>query len=141
MSILKPGARGPRIAGAARALVGVPFRPQGRGPEALDCPGVVLLAIEAAGIRIEIPPQSIRGQTLEGVTGRLRLAGFEEVSRTVAAPGDILISVPATRQVHLGIRTDVGAVEACARIRRVVERPGLDGARWLSVWRFLEGEQ
>lgn len=141
MSIPDGGGRGVRIAAAAQGLVGIRFRPQGRGLEGLDCLGVVLLAAEAGGIRVEIPPQSLRGQTMQGVVGHLRQAGGVELVVSMAGPGDILIAIPATRQVHLGIRTNEGVIEACARIRRVVERPGLDGGRWLSAWRFPEGEK
>ncbi|TPE58524.1 hypothetical protein FJQ54_15775 [Sandaracinobacter neustonicus] len=69
----------------------------------------------------------------------LREVGCRELPLAAMQPGDVLLCNPAVRQVHLAVRTELGVVEACARLRRVVERPGLDGALWRSVWRLPEG--
>ncbi|PZU46481.1 MAG: hypothetical protein DI568_11770 [Sphingomonas sp.] len=106
----------------------------------LDCLGLVLWAAEHGGVSVRIGSQLLRGHTLSSAHDMFRAAGCLELPLADNRPGDILLGCPATWQVHLAIRTDQGIVEACARLRRVVERPGLDVQRWRSAWRLPEGE-
>jgi cell wall-associated NlpC family hydrolase len=109
----------------ARALIGVPFRPQGRSPElGLDCVG---LTIEVFGIA----PTSIRRNY------RLRGEHRSEVETAIAPlfrrvaerrPGDLMLLAVAADQLHLAISTDRGFVHADAGLRRVVETPA--DPRW-----------
>lgn len=131
---------GARIAEAACARKGWPFRPQGRGREGLDCLGLVLEASAAVGIQLSVPRFAMMGHSRESVLGWMQSLGFREVQLFAALPGDVLVAFPATRQVHLAIRTIGGFVEANARVRRVVEQPWLEGAGWHSAWRLC-GEQ
>lgn len=51
------------------------------------------------------------------------LARFRRMKQ--AKPGDLLLMIPAADQLHLGIITRHGFIHADARLRRVVETPGL----------------
>ncbi len=138
METAEPSKRGVAIAEAASAREGWPFRPQGRGREGLDCLGLVLVASAEAGIRLSVPRLPMMGHSRPQVFRWMWELGLSEVRLGMAMPGDILLAFPATRQAHLGIRTDGGLVEANARLRRVVVRPWLDGAGWHSAWRLRE---
>lgn len=130
---------GRRIAEAARADIGRPFRPQGRGDEGLDCLGLALRAMAAADWAVEAPRLALRGHSGEQVLAWLRSAGLSEQAVAASGPGDLLLSFPATRQAHLAIRTVDGFVEANAGLRRVVERPWEEGEGWHSAWRLMKG--
>jgi len=114
----------------ARGCVGIRFRAQGRGPDALDCIGLV-----AASLGIEQVPAdyAMRGGSRELMSKGLRAAGLRPVAR--AAAGDVLVMEAGPGQLHLGIWTGEGLVHADAGLRRVVERPG--EAPWpvVSAWR------
>lgn len=130
---------GPAIVTAARALVGTRFRAQGRDAEGLDCLGLVLLASEKAGVAIRPPAAApaLRGTTPQEAEARLRAAGARRIGR--ARPGDLLLASPAAFQVHLGIATGDGVIEAHAGLGRVVERPLTAGDDWHSAWRLPGG--
>jgi murein DD-endopeptidase / murein LD-carboxypeptidase len=124
---------------AARALAGVPFRPQGRDLTGLDCLGVALLAASAAGVSVALPPFPMRGTRLADARNLLLSWGCTECPATAAAPGDLLLRSVGPRQVHLAVRTGTGLVEAHAALRRVVERPLAPGETWDSGWRLPGG--
>lgn len=128
--------KGSMLAEVARGMTGWPFRPQGRGEDGLDCLGLVLGAYGSVGIRFEVPLLAMVGHDRRKVFGWMRQSGLFEISLGRSLPGDILLSFPATRQAHLGIRVASGFVEANARLRRVIERPWADGAGWHSAWRL-----
>ena len=120
-------------AARAQALVGVRFRPQGRGAEGLDCIGVVTAAfsIPAEQVRADY---SLRANDLPEVKAGL-LHHFRRVRTNAMRPGDVLLLQPGSRQFHLAVRTARGFVHAHAALRRVVEAPGLPKWPLLSVYR------
>lgn len=122
------------IVAAGRALIGAPFRPQGRSAETgLDCLGVIALAAGADPARVrrdyrlrDFDPEQI-GQAL-ATFGLGRAEG-------AARPGDILIVAPAPGRLHAAIVTPHGYLHADAGLRRVVEAPGDPPWPVLSAWR------
>jgi cell wall-associated NlpC family hydrolase len=107
----------------ARALVGAPFRPQGRDPATgLDCVGLILCVFA-------IPPSEVsRDYRLSGndqtdLERELRRF-FRRTSVTRKEPGDVLLCRVRARQLHLAVDCGASFVHADARLRRVVERPG-----------------
>ena len=123
-----------RVVGRARALVGVPFRPQGRSREAgLDCIGVAAAALAVASVRCDY---RLRGGSLRELEAALAEAGLRPARRW--APGDLLVLSPGAEQLHLGIWTGGGLVHADAGLRRVVERPGPPPWPVLGIWRKEE---
>lgn len=126
---------GVRAFAAARALVGVRFRPQGCEPATgLDCAGLVWAAYAAAGVRLVRPrAYPLRGWGRERVEAALRAAGFAAVEGGARAGDVALIALPAG-QFHLALTGPESLVHAHAGLRRVVETPleASDGAarRW-----------
>lgn len=130
----RPHPRSAAIIAGARALLGRRFRPQGRGVTGYDCVGVVLAAGEAAGLPMVDPHAYASDATDQAAVRRwLVRCGFEP-RHDIASPGDLLW-LCAGMGHHLLVRTDTGAVEAHAGLRRVIERPGTPppGA---FAWRF-----
>ncbi|WP_200910115.1 peptidoglycan endopeptidase [Sphingomonas sp. Leaf38] len=118
------------IADAARAAVGTRFRVHGRGPDGLDCVGLVAVALRAGGYAGAVPTgYSLRGGD-PGVLDRVLVRVVD------AAPGDVLLMAAGPGQFHLGIRTPGGFVHADAGLRRVVERPGVPPWPVLGAWRM-----
>lgn len=107
----------------ALALVGTPFRAQGRDPcHGLDCIGLCLIAFD-------LPAEMARDDyRLRGDhDGELRAAistRFRRLRPAIAMAGDMMVMAPADDQLHLGILTSHGFVHADARLRSVVETPG-----------------
>lgn len=130
--------RAERLQAAARSLVGVRFRPQGRSPHGCDCLGLGLQVAWAAGIRIDVRPLPMRGLGITDGVALLRELGCSPV--TLARTGDLLLGAPATLQLHLACRVEGGIVEAHAGLRRVVLRPLSPGERWHSAWRLPVGD-
>lgn len=116
---------GERIAEAALALVGCPFRLHGRDPASgLDCVGLVALALEATGARTVAP----RGYALRnlGVETWLPFAGQAGLApaQDEVRAGDILLITLGFAQHHLAIAIDgQSVVHAHAGLRRVVCQP------------------
>lgn len=109
-------------AARARALVGMRFRPHGRGEAGLDCVG---LAMETYGIGADAVRRNYRlkGDHRNEIERALEVA-FRPVGEREMRPGDLLLVQVARDQLHLAIRTDRGFVHAHAGLRRVVETPG-----------------
>ncbi|WP_336965411.1 peptidoglycan endopeptidase [Sphingobium aquiterrae] len=129
--------RGERIAAAARQLVGVPFRLHGRSAEAgVDCVGLVLLAMAAAGrLRAEPGRYGLRGGDAETFAGWMKAAGLRRVRK--GRPGDLMLVRPGPAQFHLMICVEGGTVHAHAGLRRVVEMPG--APPWPIIGRWRDG--
>ena len=117
----------------ARALVGARFRPQGRGPEGLDCVGVVLATyvIPADAVRANY---ALRGEHLNEIRACLA-RHFRKISRKELRAGDVMLLQAGEEQPHLGVRTEHGFVHAHAGSRRVVETPGMPEWPLLGVYR------
>ena len=123
---------GDEVAAAARALVGVRFRAQGRDPAlGLDCVGVAVAALRAAGVSVAVRGdyslRSARWERGDEPGGVVRCAGD--------APGDVLLLRIDATQLHVAVRTAGGIVHADAGLRRVVERPGALGWPIVAAWR------
>ena len=110
----------------AQALVGTPFRAQGRGVAGLDCVGLVLAACG-------LPPDLVRddyrlrGDHLGEIVGQLETR-FRKVNLARRRVGDLLLMAVGEQQLHLGVLTAHGFVHADARLAQVVETPGMP--RW-----------
>ena len=119
----------------ALALVGVPFRLQGRDASGLDCVGLCLAAFR-------IPPQraradyQLRGDFRSEIKAFLA-TGFRDVGGKRLRPGDLMVMQVSEQQSHLGIRTKLGFVHADAGLRRVVETPGEPPWPQLAVYRRI----
>lgn len=115
----------------ARALVGTPFRLQGRAAEGLDCVGVVVATFGLDGVRCNY---RMRGD-YEGEVRASLQQDFRRVPTTQLRPGDLMLMRVASDQLHLGVRTAVGFVHAHAGARRVVETPGMPDWPVLATYR------
>jgi cell wall-associated NlpC family hydrolase len=127
---------GARAFAAARAMVGVRFRPQGRDPgTGLDCVGLVWAAYAAAGCTLRSPRDyPLRGWSEGRIVAALAAAGFRVV--TDVRDGDVaLIALPAG-QFHLGLIGVDRMVHAHAGLKRVVETPLGDGFLSTTRWRL-----
>lgn len=137
MSAPDSNERGEAIAAAARALVGVRFRPQGRDPTyGLDCVGLVLSAFGEAGQPLSAPRDyPPRGGSADAVAALMANAGLAAIDEEEARAGDVLLVAAGAGALHLVVRTACGIVHADAGLRRVVERPGTLAWPILGAWR------
>ena len=117
----------------ARALVGTPFRLQGRSRLGLDCVGVALAAyaVPADSVRRDY---CLRGDHAEEARETLGQY-FRRVTAAQLRRGDLMLMRVASDQLHLGVRTTDGFVHAHARLRKVVETPGLPEWPLLGAYR------
>ena len=120
-----------QIVVAARALIGIRFRPQGRSPETgLDCIGVVAAAIETERVPRDY---ALRGGSVARLSAGLKAAGLREVAMMRA--GDVLVMAAGPAQLHLGIFTGTGLIHGDAGLRKVVERPAPVPWPIIQIWR------
>lgn len=111
----------------ALALVGTPFRAQGRDAEqGLDCIGLCLIAYRLPR-ELARDDYRLRGRQLREIEAAI-LGRFRKLEPKLAKAGDLLLLSPADDQAHLAVVTAQGFVHADARLRRVVETPG--SPRW-----------
>ena len=124
--------RGEAAAERARALVGAPFRLQGRSrAEGLDCVGVA-----AAAFGLEAPRgYSMRGTEIEGLEAELAARGLQRRRRGEAAAGDLMIFRPGPAQLHLAVCTGASFVHADIGLGRVVHRPLPAPWPLIALWR------
>lgn len=125
---------------AARALIGVRFRPQGRDPAiGLDCVGVALLALDptsrAAQARGDYPQ---RGGDAAAIIGAIDRPSLARIPVAEAHAGALLLMEVGPGQMHLAIKTREGFVHADAALRRVVETPGRPPWPPIAAWRIHE---
>jgi cell wall-associated NlpC family hydrolase len=114
--------RADAVAARARALVGTPYRPQGRSGEGLDCVGVAALALALPAACV---PRGYgrRSAGLDLLAAELAGRGLVRRTGGTAEPGDLVVFAAGLGQLHIGIATGPGFVHADAGLRRVVERP------------------
>ena len=127
---------GERVAAAASALIGSPFRLHGRTRgTGLDCVGVVALALRAGGHEGPVPANyALRC----GEAARYHRCWAGLAAADGEQPGDVLLCLAGPQQLHLAVRTANGMVHADAGLRRVVERPGVLPWPLLAAWRLPE---
>ena len=119
---------------AARQMLGVPFRLQGRVPEyGLDCVGLVASAF---GLTDGVPTgYTLRGGDLQRFERIVRDLGF--VRRHAGwRRSDLLMFRPGPAQVHLGLWTGESLIHADAGLGRIVETPGIPNWPVLSAWLY-----
>lgn len=125
---------------AARACLDTPFHHQGRAPQhGLDCIGLIICALQAAGIAVQDRADYARWPEAEALATALERQGAVPVSP--AAPGDILLFVLAGRAQHVALCTaPAQMIHAYAPAGKVVE--GSIGAVWQrrlqQTYRFQE---
>ncbi|WP_246605042.1 C40 family peptidase [Aquisediminimonas sediminicola] len=119
---------------AARAYVGVPFRPQGRDPAlGLDCIGLVLVALRGVGVSGVVPADyRLRGDQEARLLREMAAFGLRRIE--AVTPGAVLVIATGVMQSHLAIWTGEGLIHADAHARRVVERPGPSPWPIRSIW-------
>lgn len=114
------------IVAAARALLGVRWRHQGRAAETgLDCVGLCLIALKSAGIHIPHIPDyprrhdgSLLRSALQQHLSQIPIRNFEE--------GDIGLFAESGVPIHVGVLSRTGGgtvIHAHARRRKVIEEP------------------
>jgi cell wall-associated NlpC family hydrolase len=102
-------ARGAALIVAARGWLGTPWRHQGRGPEGVDCIGLVVLAAAAVGVALA----DRRDYRAEPLAGELRA----ELERQLCPaadlwPGVVLLLRLGPHAAHVGIWTGATLVHA-----------------------------
>ena len=122
----------------ALALVGTPFRPQGRRvADGLDCLGLALAVYDLpAGVGRN--DYRLRGDHRDELEAAIRIY-FRKLRTAAPMAGDLLLMLPAGDQFHLGILTRHGFVHADARLRRVVETPGVPEWPAEAIFRLRPG--
>ena len=111
------------IVARARACVGARFRLHGRDPEAgLDCVGVAAVAYALGRVPAGY---ALRGGRAEWIVAEALALGF--AAAVIPQAGDLLLIAAGPFQHHLAVSTGNGFVHADARLRRVVETPGVPG--------------
>ncbi|WP_294196752.1 peptidoglycan endopeptidase [uncultured Sphingomonas sp.] len=123
---------GERVLAAARQLVGVRFRAQGRDPAwGLDCVGLVAVALARAGARVTVPHDCAQA------CGRCAFDPPDDWRPCAGdRPGDVLLCRVSAAQLHLAVRSADGIVHADAQARRVVARPGAVPWPIEQAWRW-----
>lgn len=127
------------IALRARALVGVPFRFQGRDREiGLDCVGLAALVYG-------IPPSDIRRDYSRRTTSINEARGFLAARfRPIAHGGrcgDLMLCAVRSNHLHFAIHCGESFVHADARLRRVAEVPGSLPWPLIGVFRAVPTEK
>lgn len=116
---------GPEVAAAAKALVGAPYRLNGRDPmTGLDCLGVVAVALALAGWPERLPLRSTLHRSDIGDVALIAQSVGLVRAHGVAIAGDILLVRCSAIQPHLLIAADGDRfIHAHAALRRVVLGP------------------
>ncbi len=118
-----------RIA-SARRLIGTPFRMGGRDQFGMDCVGfIALLFGKEMAIADHYPLRTGRPDIWERELDRLLTRRLGE-----AQIGDVLLFSPSPLTFHLGLWTGISLIHADAKLRRVVETPGLLSWSRLGAW-------
>lgn len=134
---------GYRLAAAARALVGSPFRMHGRDPTTgLDCVGVAVAALGHIGRPAPVPcDYRLRGGSLAQFDGWASACGLERMEEfAVPAPGDILLCEAMPQQFHVMVDCGDVLVHAHVSLGRVVASPSPMPCPVRRRWRLVEGQ-
>lgn len=130
--------QGERLARAAEALIGTPFRLHGRQPGvALDCVGLVVAALATIGRKGVAPARyGLRNSAIADALACAPGLGLRTVSGAIR-PGDVLLVRSGPAQHHLLVAaTGSGFIHAHAGLRRVVATPGPVPWPVLRHWRL-----
>ena len=115
----------------ARDLIGAPFRPQGRDVAlGLDCLGLAAISFDVPDVPADY---RLRGDHLPRLCRGLE-RHFRRVSRRAAIPGDLMLFDVGRGQIHLAVKSAMGAIHADAW-HGVVEMPGTPSWSLLRVFR------
>lgn len=114
----------------ARMLLGVPFRLHGRGPNGLDCVGLIALVYDC----LEFAPTGYRLRNVLSPRWEALLERHFLRRTGPAETGDIIFCNAGPAQYHLGLWTGQGLIHADAGIGRVVELPGPVPWAVRSIW-------
>ena len=118
-----------KLIDAAREMVGVPFRHEGRSPSGVDCYGLLIVLGQRFGI--DVPIEIGYGRRPSGRHMRMRLEEYSTpVHRDDISPGDILHIKYDQEPQHLAIvsnREPLRIIHADSIIGRVVEQ-GVDAS-------------
>ena len=121
------------VVACARQFIDVRFSHQGRGPEGLDCLGLLLATASRAGLVFENMPVlaldvPTYGTRPDNALLRRKLSRFlQSIACDEVAPADIILLNIAGLPQHLAIVTDypmkgeLGMIHAYAPARKVVE--------------------
>lgn len=112
------------IVGAARACLGTPFRHQGRMPgRGLDCAGLAVVALKAAGVEIRDMTNYSRTPHDDNLRSIVSLQrGLRFVPRDDMQAGDVLIIRIGAEPSHLAICAGSGhIIHAYEHVGKVVE--------------------
>lgn len=110
------------IVSAARACLGTPFRHQGRVPGVgLDCAGLAVVALRAAGVEVRDLPSYSRTPHDGRLKAVVDMQPGLRPSRAGMQPGDLIILRIGAEPSHLAICTEQGIIHAYEQVGRVVE--------------------
>lgn len=119
------------VISSARSFVGTPFRHQGRGPQGLDCVGLLVCVARA----LDLPHEDVTGYTRRA-EGRGFLEHFRsqlvEIPLAAAGAGDVVVFVETVYPCHTGVLSErhgvLHLIHAHAPRRKVIEEP------YLGIW-------
>lgn len=123
---------------AARALIGQPYRHQGRGAGGFDCIGMILHVAKPLGLLPRAPFAADYGRVGQPELERIVRDHCEELTTGAAAPGAmVLIQWPGAKFAqHCALSTGETLIHCCGIMGKVVEH-GYRGP-WLkrtkSLW-------
>lgn len=130
------------IVAAARTLIGVRYRHQGRSVDGLDCLGLVVLVAQSCR-HSKVDYRDYGRQAVDDTMVRLCSQHLESIAIEDIQPGDVLV-MRFENQRHMAIVTDypesLGMIHAYAGNRKVVEHRLDDAwkARIMRAYRFPE---
>lgn len=110
----------------ARSFLGTPFRHQGRGPQGVDCVGLLVCIARS----LDLPHDDVTGYTrrAEGIGFLEHFRGqLMELPLSAARQGDVLVFVETVYPCHTGLLSDRHGtphlIHAHAPRRKVIEEP------------------